>query len=47
MDNRLREMTDRVEDIGSTGSSNEKVFFDPLADETRAAVSILRVSSNS
>ena len=46
MDDKLRDIADRIENMGSTGSSNEKVLSE-LVDEIRAAVSILRVSSNS
>ena len=46
MDEKLRDISDRVESMGSTGSKNEKVLAE-LVDEIRAAVSILRVSNNS
>ena len=45
MDEKLRDMADRIENMGSTGSRNEKVLSE-LVDEIRAVVSILRVSSN-
>ena len=46
MDEKLRDISDRVESMGSTGSKNEKVLGE-LVDEVRAAVSMLKVSSNS
>ena len=46
MDDKLRDMADRIENMGSTGSGNEKVLSE-LVDEIRAVVSVLRVSSNS
>ena len=46
MDDKLRDMTNRIDNMGSTGGGNEKVLSE-LVDEIRAAVSILRVSSNS
>ena len=46
MDDKLRGMADRVDNMGSTGSGNEKVLSE-LVDEIRAAISILQVSSNS
>ena len=46
MDEKLRDISDRVESMSSTGRSNEKVLGE-LVDEIRTAVSILRVSSNS
>ena len=45
MDEKLRDMADRIENMGSTGSGNEKLLSE-LVDEIRAVVSILRVSSN-
>ena len=45
MDGKLRDMAGRIENIGSTGSGNEKVLSE-LVGEIRAAVNILRVSSN-
>ena len=46
MDNKLRDMAYRIENMGSTGSGNEKVLSE-LVDEIRAVVGILRVSNNS
>ena len=46
MDEKLRDISDCVKSMGSTGRSNEKVLGE-LVDEIRAAISILRVSSNS
>ena len=46
MDDKLRNMADRVENIGSAGSGNEKVLSE-LVVEIRAVVSVLRVSDNS
>ena len=46
MEDKLRDIADRIENMGSTGSGNEKVLSE-LVDEIRAVVSILRVSSNS
>ena len=46
VDDKLRDMADRIENMGSTGSGNEKVLSE-LVDEIRAVVNILRVSSNS
>ena len=45
MDEKLRDVADRIENMGSTGSGNEKVLSE-LVDEIRAVVSILRVSNN-
>ena len=45
IDNKLRGMADRIDNIGSTGSGNEKVLSE-LADDIRAIVSILRVSGH-
>ena len=46
MDDKLRDVTNRIENMGSTGGGNEKALSE-LVDEIRAVVSILRVSSNS
>ena len=46
MDEKLRDISDCVKSIGSTGRSNEKALGE-LVDEIRAAVNVLRVSSNS
>ena len=46
MEDKLRDMADRIEKIESTGSSNGKLLSE-LVDEIRAVVSILRVSSDS
>ena len=45
MDDKLRDMADRIENMGSTGSGNEKVPSE-LVDEIRAAVGIIQVSSD-
>ena len=45
MDDKLQDMADRVENMGSTGSGSEKVLSE-LVDEIRVIGRILRVSSN-
>ena len=45
IDDKLRGMADRVDNIGSTGSGNEKVLSE-LVDEIRTVISILRVSGD-
>ena len=46
MEDKLRDMADRVENMCFAGSNKEKVLSE-LVDEIRAAVSLLRVSGNS
>ena len=46
MDDKLRDMADRIENMGSAGSGIEKALSE-LVDEIRAVVSILRVSMDS
>ena len=46
MDDKLRDIANRIENMDSTGSRNEKILSQ-IVDEIRAAVSNLRVSGNS